>query len=686
MRTISIVIATYDRRDSLARLLAQVRSQLEAEPDLAEGTDVVVVVDGSTDGSLELCESIDVPVAVKAVWQRNRGRAAARNVGLRLATGELVLFLDDDVLPEPGLLRRHRDAHEAGPPRLVMGPHLTDLDPGAIAPNQPWVERIYEEMAASGVVDRADRFSTANTSGPTEVFRDVGGFDEGFTGWGGEDTELGQRVLRAGYEILFDPAARATHSQSLTLSEFCANNVSAGRTLPRIIGLHPELVDVLLPVDGDGDRRGLRAFAARAHRTYPLRSPTAYRLIASAACAVARLERALTRNRSQRAAYVAMVASTLAGLAETDRTGTLLARKFGVVEPSGELRIVHAVRSDAFAGVERYIADIAREFATRGHNVTVIGGEHRTMLNAIGDSAVALERGETMGRVGRALVRRGRRADVLHLHMTAAEAAAVMMWPVVHTPSIATRHFAAPRGSSVAGRLAAPLIRRRITREISISRYVATSTGEPSAVLLNAVADAPAVDPVAPVVLMVQRLEPEKRTIDGLAAWSSSSLPDEGWELWIAGEGSQRGTLEREVASMKLRGVRFFGQRHDVDDLRRRAGLYLATAPTEPFGLAVAEAMAAGLPVVAAAGGGHLETIGAAAPELLFPPGDVDACGCLLRDLAHDLARRRRLGAEVRAFQQAALSLDAHVDRLVEIYRGCSKRGASIAGSPTHGA
>jgi hypothetical protein len=297
--------------------------------------------------------------------------------------------------------------------------------------------------------------------------------------------------------------------------------------------------------------------------------------------------------------------------------------------------------------VERYIADIAREFATRGHNVTVIGGEQRTMLNAIGDSAVTLERGETMGRVGRALMRHGRRADVLHLHMTAAEAAAVMMWPVLHTPSIATRHFAAPRGSSLAGRLAAPLIRRRITREISIT---------------------------------------EKRTIDGLAAWSNSGLADEGWELWIAGEGSQRGTLEREVGSMKLRGVHFFGQRHDVDDLRRRAGLYLATAPTEPFGLAVAEAMAAGLPVVGAAGGGHLETIGAAAPELLFPPGDVYACGRLLRDLAHDLARRRHLGAELRAFQQAALSLDAHVDQLVEIYRGCSKRGASIAGSATGGA
>jgi GT2 family glycosyltransferase len=333
MRSLSIVIATYQRRDSLARLLGELRSQLVEEPALAEDLDVVVVVDGSADGSMELCESIDFPTAIKPVWQRNRGRSSARNVGLGLATGEIVWLLDDDVIPLPGLLHRHRDAHEVAGPHVVMGPHLVDADPGSIAPNQKWVDLIYREMGATGLVDRAGWFSTANASGPISIFRGVGGFDEGFTGWGFEDAEIGQRILQAGFVIRFDPGARAKHSQDVTLEQFCANNVSAGRALVRIIGLHPDLLSQLLPVQVTvPSRRSLRAIARAAYRRFPVRSPIAYRMIAAAACSAAPTERALTKNRSQRALYVAMVASTLAGLAEADPDGTLLARKFGVIE------------------------------------------------------------------------------------------------------------------------------------------------------------------------------------------------------------------------------------------------------------------------------------------------------------------------------------------------------------------
>jgi GT2 family glycosyltransferase len=334
MRSLSVVIATYQRRNPLSRLLDTLRAQLD-EPGLSEALDVIVVVDGSTDGTMELCESIDFPVALKPIWQPNHGRAAARNVGLGLAGGEVVWFLDDDVVALPGLLRRHRLSHEDSPPHVMMGPHLVGAPPQAIAPNQKWVDLIYGEMAESGLVNRASRFSTANASGDTDVFRGVGGFDEGFTGWGFEDTEIGQRILRAGYEIRFDPRARASHIQDLTVQQFCQNNVSAGRGLCRVIRLHPELLDELVPHHtAVPSRRTARAVAGALYRHFPLRSPIVYRVVASAACALARLEGPVSRNRSQRALYIAMVASTLAGIAEADPDGTLLPRKFGIVEPS----------------------------------------------------------------------------------------------------------------------------------------------------------------------------------------------------------------------------------------------------------------------------------------------------------------------------------------------------------------
>ena len=281
MRTVTVVVATYQRRESLLRLLTGLRAQLDEDPGLREGLDVIVVVDGSTDGSLELCESLDFPVQLKPIFQRNRGRAAARNVGLAAANGEIVWFVDDDVELLPGLVRRHRASHDGDDPHVLTGPYMDETDERGIAPNRRWVDLIYREMSASGVVDRADRFSTANASGPVDVFRAVGGFDEGFTGWGFEDTEMGHRMLRAGVEIRFDPHARARHRQDLTVEQFCANGVSAGRNLARTVALHPELLDELLPLEGSvPSRRTARRLAASVYRCVPVRSALAYRMLA----------------------------------------------------------------------------------------------------------------------------------------------------------------------------------------------------------------------------------------------------------------------------------------------------------------------------------------------------------------------------------------------------------------------
>jgi GT2 family glycosyltransferase len=336
MRTCTVVIPTYERRGALERALVALRRQVDADPSLAVGLDIVVVVDGSTDGSLELVEQLDFPSPVKAIWQRNRGRSAARNAGLAVASGEIVLFLDDDLVPEPGLLRRHRRAHEVGNDHIHVGPYpLAPESP--IAPNKRWFDDTYAELARTGVINRADRFSIANTSGPAEIFRAVGGFDESFTGWGVEDLELGYRLLCAGYEIRFDPDALATHQQDLSATELCANCVSNGRNLVRAFTLHPGLVDHLMPSEHpESSPERARRTAATAFRRVTVRSPLPYRLLASAACGAARVESTITGNQSQRALYFAMVMSTLAGIAEADPSGAYVARKLGIGAPSDD--------------------------------------------------------------------------------------------------------------------------------------------------------------------------------------------------------------------------------------------------------------------------------------------------------------------------------------------------------------
>ena len=336
---------------------------------------------------------------------------------------------------------------------------------------------------------------------------------------------------------------------------------------------------------------------------------------------------------------------------------------------AGSLSIVHAVRSDGFAGVERYVATVADELAKRQHRVTVIGGDPVAMRNVIANRAVTVVPGATTSRVARELARHARGVDIVHVHMTAAETAALVAWPLVRKPTIATRHFASRRGSTIARRTVAPLIRRMLVTEIAISDFVARASGPGVRTLRNGVPIDDPVDPAKPVVLVAQRLAPEKNTGEALEAWVRSGLGARGWELWIAGDGGDRPGLEAQAAALDAVGVRFLGRREDMKCLRASAGMFLAPAPAEPFGLSVAEAMACGLPVVAAAGGGHLETVARATPDCVYPPGDVVRCAELLAGLASDVARRRQIGASLQAFQRQALTLDAHIDGLVGIYR-----------------
>ena len=113
--------------------------------------------------------------------------------------------------------------------------------------------------------------------------------------------------------------------------------------------------------------------------------------------------------------------------------------------------------------------------------------------------------------------------------------------------------------------------------------------------------------------------------------------------------------------------VDFVGQRTDTDTLLSQSSIVLATAPDEPFGLSVVEAMAHGVPVVAADGGAHRETVGDA--ELLFPTDDAAAGARVLVRLSEDQALRRQLGDHLRRRQQRMFSLGPHLDRLEHLYR-----------------
>jgi glycosyltransferase involved in cell wall biosynthesis len=254
--------------------------------------------------------------------------------------------------------------------------------------------------------------------------------------------------------------------------------------------------------------------------------------------------------------------------------------------------------------------------------------------------------------------------------MTAAEAAAIISRPWHGAAVVATRHFAAHRGSSLGGRVAARVIAASLDAEIAISEFVASRVERVSVVIPNGVPSAPAGPHGDRLVLVAQRLEAEKSTEVALRSWERSKLRSHGWRLLIAGRGTEEGRLRALAMELQVEdSVEFLGFVADVDALFERTGAFLATAPAEPFGLSVVEAMARATPVIATAGGAHSETVGAVSTEWLFEPGDVNRCAELLDRLRDDATGSARYGCALRERQREHFSLEMHARALLDLYR-----------------
>ena len=209
MTKVSIVIPTYNRLPKLKMVLAALEKQ-DFCPDLFE---VVVVSDGSTDGTNEYLQSVQTSFPLKPVLQSNQGVAVARNQGTTNASGEIILFVDDDVVPAPCLISEHMQIHDQqGDKVVVLGPMLTPRD-YKMTPWVEWEQLMLEKQYIAMLTGRYDassrQFFTGNTSLGRRYLLEVGGFDPSFRR--AEDVELAYRLSDLGMKFTFNPKAIGYH-------------------------------------------------------------------------------------------------------------------------------------------------------------------------------------------------------------------------------------------------------------------------------------------------------------------------------------------------------------------------------------------------------------------------------------------------------------------------------------------
>jgi GT2 family glycosyltransferase len=208
-RDISIVVPTFNRRDLVARTLKTIFEQ-SYPPSKFE---VIVVVDGSTDGTADALRNLTAPCGFRVIEQENRGLAGARNTGYRAASASLVLFLDDDMLCDPELAAAHVRAHSGGDDNRIVafGALFLSADsPKSLAAECFNCEigafhRAYQRSPSVEWRETDCVFSNASLS--RELLEEFDGFDERFRMR--EDLELGLRLFRAGVRPKYVSEAKA---------------------------------------------------------------------------------------------------------------------------------------------------------------------------------------------------------------------------------------------------------------------------------------------------------------------------------------------------------------------------------------------------------------------------------------------------------------------------------------------
>jgi glycosyltransferase involved in cell wall biosynthesis len=241
-QAISVVIPTYDRRERLARVI----EALTLQSAKADAFEVIIVDDGSADGTGDWLERQALPYELRVLRQANQGPAAARNRGVSAARSPLVLFLDDDVVPGPELVREHLVFHRAEPDAVVLGPLLS-----LPRYRQPWVaweqaklDAQYKAMIRGDWAPTFRQFWTGNASVAKEHVVGAGGFDVSLLR--GEDVELGYRLWTRGLKFRFNPAAGGLHHAERSLESWSNAHKCYGRLEVQIFRRKSEALVPLL--------------------------------------------------------------------------------------------------------------------------------------------------------------------------------------------------------------------------------------------------------------------------------------------------------------------------------------------------------------------------------------------------------------------------------------------------------
>lgn len=365
------------------------------------------------------------------------------------------------------------------------------------------------------------------------------------------------------------------------------------------------------------------------------------------------------------------------------------------------MKIALVVTGLQLGGAETQVADLARGFLARGHDVALISLTGTCAVDLPESprlTLIELKAAKTPWSLGWALRQlvahlRTWQPDVVHAHMVHANLLTRVARWFVRMPVLVTSAHSRNEGgrlrmlayrltdrwtdltTNVSDDAVAAFVAQRAApagRIVSVPNGIDTQRYHPDAqarAALRATIDT-LPSAATPIVFAAGRMVDAKDypTLIDAFAHVVRALPEA--RLLIAGDGPLRDAVQARVDAQGLaRSVTLLGRRNDIAQWMCAADVYAMSSAWEGLPLVIGEAMASGLPVVSTDCGGVRELLGTGSINTLVPVGDAQALGdALIRHLRTPLDTRHAIGAANRERIAARYSLDAVVTRWIEIY------------------
>ncbi|OGK21643.1 hypothetical protein A3C23_02605 [Candidatus Roizmanbacteria bacterium RIFCSPHIGHO2_02_FULL_37_13b] len=240
---LSIIIPTYERTKDFAEILNVINKIIENLSYVEE----MLIVDDNRNKEFKKY-TINSQATLKkfrCLTTNHRGSAAARNFGIRSAKGNVILFLDDDILPSIDSINNHYNYHQKnrGDNKCLVGKVIT---PKKISLNNSFTRNVDEQnlqfgkQQLSGIVDFR-YFYTCNVSMKKNFMLKHGLFNEIFKDALYDDIELAYRLEKKGLQIYFDKKNIVEHFKQYDYLSLTRRYKMMGYYAKKLLKLHPEL-------------------------------------------------------------------------------------------------------------------------------------------------------------------------------------------------------------------------------------------------------------------------------------------------------------------------------------------------------------------------------------------------------------------------------------------------------------